>query len=184
MSQENVEIVRRAMDALNQLGGLVAGSAPLLSLREFFDPDVEWDLSRQGVDPGIYHGYEGWLQIAGQYGDAWQEFRLEVEEIIDAGVSVVVFTHNTGLAKSGIKVGVTVEMCYEIWDRASVRIESVREADDRIARMARTMVRGGLTGIEVEMRWTGIWRFTPDGRACRWDSFNEDDAAGAAFLAE
>jgi SnoaL-like domain len=73
---------------------------------------------------------------------------------------------------------------YEIWDQASFRTEGVREASDRIALVTSTSVRGGLTGIEVELRATGIWRFDADGRASRLDSFNEDDAAEAAFLAE
>ena len=72
----------------------------------------------------------------------------------------------------------------EIWDQASFRTESVRGAADRIALVTSTSVRGGLTGIEVELRATGIWRFESDGRASRLDSFNDDDAAEAAFLAE
>jgi ketosteroid isomerase-like protein len=48
------------------------------------------------------------MRLGKQDRDAWQEARFEVEEIIDAGDSVVLFTHNTGLAKSGIKLGVRV----------------------------------------------------------------------------
>jgi hypothetical protein len=73
---------------------------------------------------------------------------------------------------------------YEIWDQASVRTDSVREAADRIALVSRATVRGGLTGIEVEIRTTGIWRFGANGRASRLDSFNDDEAAEAAFLEE
>ena len=58
------------------------------------------------------------------------------------------------------------------------------EAADRIAIVWRVAVRGGLTEIEVELRTTGIFRFAPDGRCCRLDSFNEDDAAEAAFVGE
>ena len=73
---------------------------------------------------------------------------------------------------------------YEIWDQGSVRTDSVRQAADRIAVVSQGTVRGGLTGIEVEIRFTGIWRFGADGRASRLDAFNEDDAAEAAFLDE
>jgi ketosteroid isomerase-like protein len=48
------------------------------------------------------------LRLGEQDGDAWQEARFEVEEIIDAGDCVVLFTDNTGLAKSTIKLGVRV----------------------------------------------------------------------------
>jgi len=130
MSQQNVEIVKRAANALNQLGGLVGGD-PLPSLREFFDPDVEWDLSRQGVDPEIYHGHEGWVRMAEQYRDAWREFRVEVEEIIDAGDSVVIFTHNTGLSRSGIRMGVRVGHVWTFRDDKVVRAQYFGE--DRAA---------------------------------------------------
>jgi SnoaL-like domain len=73
---------------------------------------------------------------------------------------------------------------YEIWDQASVRTDSVREAADRLALVSRATVRGGLTGIEVEIRTTNIWRFGADGRASRWDAFNDDEAAEAALLGE
>jgi hypothetical protein len=57
-----------------------------------------------------------------------------------------------------------IETFHEIWDQASVKVESVRDAGDRIVSTGRTTVRGSLTEIEVELRWTGIWRFAPDGR--------------------
>jgi SnoaL-like domain len=72
---------------------------------------------------------------------------------------------------------------YEIWDQASVRTDSVRQAADRIAVVSRVTVRGGVTGIEVELRTTHVWRFGADGRASRLDAFNDDEAAEAAFLA-
>jgi ketosteroid isomerase-like protein len=108
MSQENVEIVKRAMDAFNQSNVLVGGSDRLPWLREFCDPRLELDLSRRGVDPEIYHGYDGLTRLGEQDSDAWQEARFEVEEIIDAGDSVILYTHNTGLAKSGIKLSIRV----------------------------------------------------------------------------
>ncbi len=62
---------------------LLRASDPFPSLREC-DPDVEWDLSRRGIDPEVYHGYDGWLRLLEQYRDAWQEFRMEAEKVIDA----------------------------------------------------------------------------------------------------
>src|ERR1700686_458285 len=98
MSRENVELARRAMDALNQSDLMVGRADPLPTLREFCDPAVEWDFSRRRIDPEIYHGYEGWLRIAEQFGDAWQELRMEIKEIIDAGDNVVLFTNMVGLS--------------------------------------------------------------------------------------
>jgi ketosteroid isomerase-like protein len=77
--------------------------------------------SRRGIDGEIYHGYEGWWRFAEQAADAWQEFRWEAEEIIDAGESVVLFTHNTGLARSGVKLGVRVGSVLTFRDGKIVR---------------------------------------------------------------
>ena len=121
MSQENVEIARRAVDALNQSNLMVGGGDALPTLREFCDPDVEWDFSRRGVDPEIYHGHEGWLRIAEQFGDAWQELRLEIEEIIDAGNDVVLFTNMIGLSKSGIKLSQKVGQVWTFRDGKIIR---------------------------------------------------------------
>lgn len=41
---------------------------------------------------------------------------MEVEEIIDAGDSLVLFTHNTGLAGSGIQLGVRVGHVWTLRD--------------------------------------------------------------------
>jgi hypothetical protein len=101
MSRENVEIARRAMDALNRFDLMVGRSDPFPTLREFCDPDVEWDFSRRRVDPEVYYGYDRWVRIAEQFGDAWQELHLEIEEIIDAGDSVVLFTNMSGTVKVG-----------------------------------------------------------------------------------
>ena len=131
MSQENVEIARRAMDALNQFDLMVGRSDPLPTLREFCDPDVEWDFSRRGVDPEIYHGYEGWVRIAEQFGEAWQELRLEIEEIIDAGDSVVLFTNMIGLSKSGVKLGQRASQVWTFRDGKIIRDQYFGE--DRVA---------------------------------------------------
>jgi hypothetical protein len=77
-----------------------------------------------------------------------------------------------------------IETFYEIWDQASVKLESARESTDRVFTVGRAMVRGGLTGIEVEIRTANVWQFDGAGRVRRWDAFNEDDEAEAAFLAE
>jgi ketosteroid isomerase-like protein len=128
MSQENVEVARGFYE---EGGSLASGRDPLPSLREFCDPVVEWDFSRREIDGEIYHGYEGWLRFAEQQRDAWLEFRYEAEEIIDAGDSVVVFSHNIGLAKSGIRLGVRVGQVLTLRDGKIVHYQYFGE--DRAA---------------------------------------------------
>jgi ketosteroid isomerase-like protein len=57
MSEENVEIVRRALEHYERTGE---------QDDSFLDPEVIWDLSRSPFpDAGVYHGREGvreWFQ--------------------------------------------------------------------------------------------------------------------------
>ena len=106
MSQKNMEIAKRAMDSFNYSNFVLSGATPYPSLREFCDPDVEWDFSRQGIDGEIYRGYEGWVRFAETVRETCREFRFGAEEIIDAGESVVVLSRNNGLAKSGVRLDV------------------------------------------------------------------------------
>jgi hypothetical protein len=85
VSQTNVELARRAFEAVNSVRNR---DGALRWLNEFCDPDVEWDFSRRGLDGAIYHGYEGWLSFAEQFRGVWQEFQREVQEIFDAGTAM------------------------------------------------------------------------------------------------
>jgi ketosteroid isomerase-like protein len=76
-----------------------------------------------------------------------------------------------------------IETFYEVWDRASVEFEGVRETDDRIALDFRVLVRARQTGIEVELRATGVCQFARDGRIARMDSFNDASAAAERLAA-
>lgn len=99
MSQENVEAVRRGFDVL-------LGNAPLTSdnvgerlsddaLAEFFHPDVEWVIAPQSPlagGGGGYRGYEGVRRFWADLLSGWDHFRVEIEEVLEAGEQVVVIT--------------------------------------------------------------------------------------------
>jgi hypothetical protein len=77
-----------------------------------------------------------------------------------------------------------LETFYEVWDRASVDFsEDVREVANRIALDARIHAQARQSGIEVELRVTGVYEFARDGRLTRVDAFN-DGSAAAEWLAQ
>jgi hypothetical protein len=86
MSQENVEIVRRAWEAF-QRGDIDEGF-------QAFAPDVEWDVSRDiwggVVGGGRYQGTEGVLAWLRDLYSAWETFEMVAEEVIDAGSDQVI----------------------------------------------------------------------------------------------
>jgi ketosteroid isomerase-like protein len=83
MSQENVEVIKRALEAY-RAGGFAAG-------RDFLHPDFE--LVRAGsqfTESGTYRGYDAASRSMLDYIGAFEEYRAEPEEFIDAGEHVVV----------------------------------------------------------------------------------------------
>src|SRR5215211_8815851 len=82
VSQENVEIVRAGYEGFAR-GDLEPWIAS-------FHPDVTLDLSRRQIDQAIFRGREGVRAFLQAQRDAWSNQRIEPEEYIDIGDSVVV----------------------------------------------------------------------------------------------
>ena len=99
MSRENVDLVRRAYEQLGQ-------HDPLGDWSWFFDEFAHDDLelwpSEMYLDADeVYRGREGWARFWREFSDAWEWWRLEVDEIIDAGgEQVVVMARAVGRAKA------------------------------------------------------------------------------------
>ena len=89
MSQENVEVARRLFAAFQSVE---AGSFErrFEEVREIFDPDVEWVAAPHSLlSSEEYRGYDGVRRFWTQFLSAWDEYGVEVEELVDAGDQVV-----------------------------------------------------------------------------------------------
>ncbi len=124
MSQENVEIVRRAFAHIE--------TADL--------PD--WDLLHEKVeindhdllDAGPYHGHAGYGRWLLDWLDAWSDSRMDSEEFIDAGngrVIVLLQTTATGRA-SGITIERQDAMVYETQGGVVIRIDYYNNRDQAL----------------------------------------------------
>jgi ketosteroid isomerase-like protein len=93
MSQENVEIVRAATEAM------IAGDAA--AALNALDPNIEWHATVGGIDEGrVYNGPEEVAQAFVDYFEVWQRIELRADEYIDAGADeVVVFFHEVAKGK-------------------------------------------------------------------------------------
>jgi ketosteroid isomerase-like protein len=95
MSQENVEVARRGYEHYNRTG------EPDYSV---LDPEVVYDASSRTFDPLVYHGHEGIREFLALIREQWATFRLEPQEFVDAGDSVVVSVRLVGVGKeSGVE---------------------------------------------------------------------------------
>jgi ketosteroid isomerase-like protein len=77
MSQENVEIVRAALEAA-QRGDEAA-------VMDSMAPDIEGRVWSQGVGDDAFHGHEGLRKWMADFLSAWEKAELEIVELIDAG---------------------------------------------------------------------------------------------------
>ena len=92
MSQENVELVRRGLQDVEAFWALL-------------DEHVVWDMCDvRLVDlPEVVVGRDAVIQGSRHYWGTWDEYRLDAEELIDAGASVVLVVHEQGRGKgSGV----------------------------------------------------------------------------------
>jgi ketosteroid isomerase-like protein len=78
MSQENVEAVMNAVDAVNR--------ADVDAFVASFHPDVEWEVSGERFPgfQGTYRGREGVRRWLEQALEVWDSVRLDVEEITES----------------------------------------------------------------------------------------------------
>jgi ketosteroid isomerase-like protein len=87
MSPTNLEIVREA------LGATMAGSAGVpdeAALNRLFDREHEFVSSLTGVEGRSYRALDGYVRYRKDMEDAWGAWRMDVEELVDAGGDTVV----------------------------------------------------------------------------------------------
>jgi uncharacterized protein len=120
MSQDNVEIIRRAYAAFNR--------HDWDAVLEAADPNIEWHQITQFPDRNVYRGREEmrnrfWnQQLVEQFGD----FRIEVEEFVDAGDHVVMLGHIVAHGSaSGAPISVRVVNVLEMRDGKVIRAYDV-----------------------------------------------------------
>jgi ketosteroid isomerase-like protein len=108
MSQENVEAVRRMLDAF------VAGNFELAL--DVLDHEVVWHGTIGGLDEGrVAHGHREVIDAFGEDLQEWESHVLEAQRLIDAGDRVVVFWHEEGRGRSsGAEVTTNTAVIYTV----------------------------------------------------------------------
>ena len=114
MSQENVEFIQRGFEEY-----FATGEPP-------------WDVYDEGVevfdhdtpDQGAYIGHAGLRRWLEDWGAAWAEWSIDVEQLIDAGDAVVAFIRmrTTGLG-SGIQTDREDAQVFTLRDAKVVRLD-------------------------------------------------------------
>jgi ketosteroid isomerase-like protein len=107
MSEENVEVVRRALEAFRDgdvEGALALGHPDIVSAR--VDPDG-----------AVFHGHDGLLQLMADWMEGFEEWSYRAEEYVDAGDQVIVHIRQWGRgAGSGAQVEADNWIVYTVED--------------------------------------------------------------------
>jgi ketosteroid isomerase-like protein len=126
MSQENVELVRRGYEAMNK--------REFSRMPEFLDPNVEFDMSRNILNPDTYHGHEGVERLASVVEDTWDDFRVEVHDLVDVGDRVVAEITISGTGRgSGVEAEMRIFNIWTLRDGKAIRVEGgYRDRDEAL----------------------------------------------------
>jgi ketosteroid isomerase-like protein len=132
MSAENVDIIRRGYEEF------IATGEPT---EDIMAPEFVWDMStfRDWPERNTYEGVEGMREFIGDWTAAWEDWRLEVEDLADAGDEVVAIVRQSGRSKTtGLPVDMRFAQLWTLSDGKQTRMrmyadpeEALRAADLR-----------------------------------------------------
>lgn len=136
MSVELVELVEKGYEAWN--------SGDRGWVLEHMAEDVEWITPPDDPDPSTYHGLEGVEKYWAQWRAAVGQLNFQVEEMIDAGNSVVVVARRQGRGEhSGLQISDRVIQVFEFEGDKCIR---VHEYYDRAAALSSLQGRSAEAG--------------------------------------
>jgi ketosteroid isomerase-like protein len=86
MSDETAVPMLRAIEAFNQ-GGVESALA-------FLDPEIEWWAPPEWLEDPVYRGHDGIRRLSAYWTELFDEYRLELVRIVEAGDDKVVILLN------------------------------------------------------------------------------------------
>ena len=100
------------------------------ALFEFYDPEVEWDMTHSYVpDMGVFHGHEGIREFFREWRTFFAEYYAEPEQFIGTGENVVVRVRQGGRGRAST-VGVEMPAYWQVYrlrDGRARRVEIYRD---------------------------------------------------------
>jgi ketosteroid isomerase-like protein len=120
MSRENVELVRRSIEAFKR--------RDISASLKAFSPDVEWRTAEDEPDPHTYRGLDGLMALIADWAQMWEDNFFEAaepQEFIDAGDFVIVPVRAVVRGKgSGVQVEILETYLFRV---ANGKVAEVRE---------------------------------------------------------
>jgi ketosteroid isomerase-like protein len=90
----------------------------------YLDPEIEFSQPAEEPGAGTYHGHEGVVEAMTKWTGAWDDYRVEVEELVDLGEHVLARTRHHGRGKgSGAEVE---QQIFQLWTLRDGKIVRAR----------------------------------------------------------
>ena len=126
MTRENVELVRSGYAWFERTGRFAAHLATV---------DFVWDMSKFAGWPEqqLYEGPEGAEHFLREWVAAWEDWRLEVESLQDAGDTVVAIVRQHGRSRTtGMPVDMHFAQVWSLRDGAMAGMEMYADTEEAL----------------------------------------------------
>jgi ketosteroid isomerase-like protein len=124
MRDEDVEAVRDGYRAWNR------GEA----MSDLVAPDIEWHPGPDAPEAGEHTGRESFVAFVTSWREAFDDFRLEPEEIVTVGDHVIVVVRQSGRGRgSGVELDIRTVHVWTIRDRKAVAWAAFRHREEALA---------------------------------------------------
>ena len=125
MSQKNVEVVRRWHEAFDR--------GDWDSALSEFAPDTIWDDRDFRPEGDVHQGLEAMAAVVRSWFEAWENYRWEVEKLLDAGDKAAVIGRERGKGEgSGVGVDQRLGMVATVRDGRIVHTKVFRDPEDAL----------------------------------------------------
>ena len=125
MSEETIEVVRRALDAFSRRD--LAAALTLWSSHA----EIDWSRSN-GPLKGVYRGHRELESFWREFWSAFEEIEIEIHELTQIERRVVVFNTAHLRGRDGIEVTATSTFLYTVEDRLLARLEMFQEQPEAL----------------------------------------------------
>lgn len=125
MSQKNVEIAKRAIDAFN--------ASDVDVFTALTTPDFKWSPSMVAIEGEVFHGSEGIRRYFASLSSAWDEFLIQAERFAVGSDVAIMLGRLSGRGKnSGATVDASLGMVFDFRDGQIARIRGYLDHDEAL----------------------------------------------------
>jgi len=128
MSRENVQAVRAIYESWRR--------GDFRSTADKVAPDFEWRQARGVVEPGTHVGPGANRALRGIF-EVYEDFRVEAEDYLDAGDTIIVVARASGTARaSGMPMQQRSAQAWTLRDGVPVAMEQYRSREEALEAVA------------------------------------------------